>query len=55
MTAERWQQIEKLYHFALEHEPRQREVFLGALVLGTKLFAVIRVAAHKDQAERTFE
>ena len=25
------------------------------LVLGMKLFAVIRVAAHKDQAQRSFE
>lgn len=28
MTAERWQQIEQLYHTALEREPDQREAFL---------------------------
>ena len=28
MTPERWQQIEKLYHAALEHKPSQRGAFL---------------------------
>ena len=28
MTPERWQQVEKVFHGALEREPRERAVFL---------------------------
>jgi len=34
MTPERWQQIEKLYHAALEHKPSQRSGFLDQACQG---------------------
>jgi len=34
-----WQQIEKIYHSALEHEPRQRKLSYRMLVVGMKLYA----------------
>ena len=34
MTPERWQQIEKLYHAALEHKPSQRGAFLDQACAG---------------------
>ena len=32
MTPERWREIERLYHAALEREPDQRATFLTARV-----------------------
>ena len=48
-----WQQIEKLYHSALEHEPRQREAFLRQACAGDEaLFREVEsLLAHQPQAE----
>src|SRR5712692_1002635 len=34
MTAERWRQVEKLYHSALERQPAERGVFLSEACQG---------------------
>src|SRR4051794_35602851 len=33
MTPERWRKIKELYHAALEHDPRERNVFLAGACL----------------------
>ena len=34
MTPERWQQVNEVFHSALEHEPRQRADFLSQVCAG---------------------
>ena len=52
-----WQQIEKIYHSALEHEPRQREAFLREACAGDEALRqeVESLLAHKEQAESFIE
>ena len=52
-----WQQIEKLYHSALELEPRQRQAFLRQACAGDEALRreVESLLAHKDQAESFIE
>ena len=52
-----WQQIEKLYHSALEHEPRQREAFLREACAGDEALRreVESLLAHQPQAESFIE
>jgi hypothetical protein len=52
-----WQQIEKLYHSALEHEPRQRQAFLRQACAGDEALRreVESLLAHKEQAEDLIE
>ena len=52
-----WQQIEKLYHSALELEPRQRQAFLREACAGDEALRreVESLLAHQDQAESFIE
>ena len=52
-----WQQIEKLYHSALEHEPRQRQAFLREACAGDEALRreVESLLAHQAQAESFIE
>ena len=45
-----WQQIEKLYHSALEHEPRQRAAFLRQACAGDE---ALRREVESLLAQRT--
>ena len=57
MKLDRWQQIEKIYHSALEHEPRQREAFLREACAGDEALRkeVESLLAHQPQAESFIE
>ena len=50
MNPERWQQIEKLYHAALEREPDQRAAFLAEACPGDEDLRreVAALLAHDD-------
>jgi hypothetical protein len=52
-----WQQIEKIYHSALEHEPRQRKAFLREACAGDEALhkEVESPLAHQAQAESFIE
>jgi len=57
MNLDRWQQIEKIYHSALEHEPRQRQAFLREACAGDEALRkeVESLLAHQLQAESFIE
>ena len=52
-----WQQIEKIYHSALEHEPRQRQAFLREACAGDEALRkeVESLLAHQPQAASFIE
>jgi eukaryotic-like serine/threonine-protein kinase len=52
-----WQQIEKIYHSALEHELRQRQAFLREACAGDEALRkeVESLLAHQPQAESFIE
>jgi eukaryotic-like serine/threonine-protein kinase len=52
-----WQQIEKIYHSALEQEPRQRQAFLREACAGDEALRqeVESLLAHQSQAESFIE
>ena len=57
MTPEHWQEIEKLYHSALERDPSQRQAFLRDACAGDEALRreVELLLAHKDQARSFIE
>src|SRR5215510_1115580 len=57
MKAERWQQVEQLYHSALEREADQRTAFLAAACAGDDSLRreVETLLAHQSQAENLLE
>ncbi len=57
MTAERWQQIEKFYHLALERQPVQRADFLKEACAGDEALRkeVESLLAHHGQADSFIE
>ena len=55
MKLDRWQQIEKIYHSALEHEPRQRQAFLREAGDEALRKEVESLLAHQPQAESFIE
>ncbi len=57
MKPERWQQVEQLYHSALDREDRQRASFLKEACAGDEVLRleVESLLAHKDQAESFIE
>ena len=52
-----WQQIEKIYHSALEHGPRQRQAFLGDASAGDDALrrGVESLLAQQPQSESFIE
>ncbi len=48
MTPERWQQIEALYHAALEREPESRGAFLTGACHDDELRAAVEVLLRQD-------
>jgi hypothetical protein len=52
-----WQQIERIYHSALEHEPGQREAFLMEARAGDEALRkkVESLLAHQPHAESFIE
>ncbi len=57
MTPERWEQIKRLFHAALEHEPAQRSVFLASACAddGPLRNEVESLLASHEQAESFIE
>ena len=57
MTPERWQQVEQLYHSALEREPSRRAAFLEEACAGDEALRreVESLLAHEQQAEDFIE
>jgi len=57
MKPEKWQQIERLYHAALKHEPSQRAAFLQEACAGDEDLRqeVESLLAHEPQAESFIE
>src|SRR5262245_31140439 len=57
MKPERWQQVEQIYHSALEHEANQRAAFLAAACAGDQTLRreVESLLAHQSQAENLME
>jgi eukaryotic-like serine/threonine-protein kinase len=57
MTPERWEQIKRLFHAALEHEPAQRAAFLAKAYAGDEILRqeVETLIASHEQAENFIE
>src|SRR2546426_12167486 len=57
MTPERWQQIEKLYHWALECEPIQRAAFLQKACAGDEALRkqLASLLAREEEAKSFIE
>ncbi len=57
MQAERWRQVEELYHAALEREPDEREAFLAEACAGDDALRreVESLLRYDDRAERFIE
>ncbi len=57
MTPERWQQIEHLYHAALERPPAERAAFLDAACAGDEALRreIESLLAFDEQAENFIE
>src|SRR5689334_21114031 len=56
-TAERWQEIERLYHAALDYAPAQRDSFLDNACAGDQSLRleVESLLAYQDQSEGFIE
>jgi eukaryotic-like serine/threonine-protein kinase len=57
MKAERWEQIERIYHSALEHKPNQRAAFLQEACGCDEALRqeAESLLAHQEQAESFIE
>src|SRR5688572_21480521 len=57
LMTERWQDVERLYHAALERRPEERATFLAEACAGDKAMSleVESLLAYEDQAEKFIE